>query len=87
MTIEEIKELYKMIADRDDTVAVLYARIAELEAQVEKLKCCGNCKHIVYDKQTGELSCENDHYPFRVKGRCDNWIFDGRTRGRENEKL
>ena len=38
MTIEEIKELYKMIADRDDTVAVLYARIAELEEQVEKMK-------------------------------------------------
>jgi len=45
MTIEETKELYKMIADRDDTVAVLYARIAELEALVDKLKSCGNCKH------------------------------------------
>ena len=56
--------------------------IAALKQQIENLKCCGNCKHIAYDEQTGELSCENDHYPFRVKGRCDNWIFDGRTRGR-----
>ena len=54
--------------------------IDALKQQVEDLKCCGNCKHIAYDEQTGELSCENDHYPFRVTGRCDNWTFDGKTR-------
>ena len=31
----------------------------------DNLQCCGNCKHIACDEQTGELSCENDHYPFR----------------------
>ena len=52
MTIDEIKELYKMIAERDDSIGDLISkiadkdtRIAELEALVEKLKCCGNCKH------------------------------------------
>ena len=57
---------------------------AELKKQIENLKCCGNCKHIAYDEQTGELSCENDHYPFRVTGRCDNWTFDGKTREERN---
>ena len=52
MTIDEIKELYKMIAERDDSIGDLISkiadkdkRIAELEALVEKLKVCGNCKH------------------------------------------
>ena len=52
MTIDEIKELYKMIAERDDSIGDLIskiadkdARVAELEALVEKLKVCGNCKH------------------------------------------
>ena len=52
MTIDEIKELYKMIAERDDSIGDLISKIAdkdkrisELEALVEKLKCCGNCKH------------------------------------------
>jgi len=58
--------------------------IAALKQQIENLKCCGNCKHIAYDEQTGELSCENDHYPFRVTGRCDNWTFDGKTREERN---
>lgn len=72
MTIDEIKELYKMIAERDDSIGDLISkiaekdariaelekdredartmyddynkRIAELEATVEKMKCCGNCK-------------------------------------------
>ena len=52
MTIDEIKELYKMIAERDDSIGDLIskiadkdARVAELEALIEKLKVCGNCKH------------------------------------------
>lgn len=52
MTIDEIKELYKMIAERDDSIGDLISKIAdkdkrisELEALVEKLKVCGNCKH------------------------------------------
>ena len=50
MTIEEIKELYKMIADRDDTIAVLYARIAELEAFQETWLCRRD--------KTGEANCQ-----------------------------
>jgi hypothetical protein len=35
--------------------------IAALKKQLEDRECCGNCKHIACDEQTGELSCENDH--------------------------
>ena len=65
MTIDEIKELYKMIAERDD-------RIAELEAQVEKMKCCGNCTSFMIDDHH-VLYCENDVYPFPILGKCDRW--------------
>jgi hypothetical protein len=78
----------EMHSDGDHRVrAWVENKITALKQQIEDMQRCGNCKHIAYDEQTGELSCENDHYPFRVRGRCDNWIFDGRTRGRGNEKL
>jgi len=47
-------------------------KIAELEAQVEKLKCCGNCTSFMIDDHH-VLYCENDVYPFPVLGKCDRW--------------
>ena len=47
-------------------------RIAELEAQVEKLKCCGNCTSFMIDDHH-VLYCENDVYPFPILGKCDRW--------------
>jgi DNA repair exonuclease SbcCD ATPase subunit len=38
MTIEEIKELYKMIADRDDQIGDLISEIADKDAQIIKLE-------------------------------------------------
>lgn len=52
----------------------LEARCEELEAEVANLKCCGNCKHFVYDKEADEqIYCENDVYPFLIVGRCYKW--------------
>ena len=31
---------------------------AELKSQIEKMKCCGNCKHYIYD--CGERYCKYD---------------------------
>ena len=79
MTIDEIKELYKMIAERDDSIGDLISkiadkdtRIAELEETVEKLKCCGNCTRFMIDDHHA-LYCENDVYPFPIFGKCDKW--------------
>jgi hypothetical protein len=47
-------------------------RIAELEAQVEKLKCCGNCTSFMIDDHH-VLYCQNDVYPFPILGKCDRW--------------
>jgi len=47
-------------------------RIAELEAQVEKLKCCGNCTSFMIDDHH-VLYCENDVYPFPILGKCYRW--------------
>ena len=47
-------------------------KIAELEAQVAKLKCCGNCTSFMIDDHH-VLYCENDVYPFPILGKCDRW--------------
>jgi len=79
MTIDEIKELYKMIAERDDSIGDLISkiadkdtRIAELEATVEQMKRCGNCTRFMIDDHHA-LYCENDVYPFPIFGKCDKW--------------
>ncbi len=54
--------------------------IDALKQQVEDMKCCGNCMSFVYCKTDGHIYCEADVYPFPIKGRCDNWIFDGKTK-------
>ena len=38
-------------------------RIAELEAQIEKMKCCGNCKHQCSFLFQDEIDCENNGLP------------------------
>ena len=44
----------------------------ELEAQVEKMKCCGNCTSFMIDDHH-VLYCENDVYPFSILGKCYRW--------------
>ena len=38
-------------------------RIAELKAQIEKMKCCGNCKHQCSFLFQDEIDCANNGLP------------------------
>jgi len=49
-----------------------------LEKEVERLKCCGNCKYFMYCKTDGFIYCEIEVYPFPIKGICGKWQPDGR---------
>lgn len=69
------QQLQGILSDVVDSNAKWAEEVAGLRKKIEDLKCCGNCTHIVYDEQTGELLCENDHYPFRITGKCDNWTY------------
>lgn len=62
---DDTGDLIAKIADRD-------AEIKRLEAEIERLKCCGNCKHL----DSGYVcplhnfwSCEPHEY-------CDKWQSD-----------
>ncbi len=44
--LEDInKELFHALSIHDRDVLLTNKKIAELEAQIEKMKCCYNCKH------------------------------------------
>lgn len=47
----------------------------ELKAQIEKMKCCGNCKH--YTQKSNYLLgiCKN-RYNVEGNNICDDWEFD-----------
>ena len=49
-------------------------RIAELEAQIEKMKCCGNCKHFDFNEPN---YCHKGVYRERQYV-CNKWEFLGR---------
>ena len=78
--LTEIHEQYKRVMEErcapDEhhctCVPFLRKRIAELEATVEQMKCCGNCTRFMIDDHHA-LYCENDVYPFPIFGKCDKW--------------
>ena len=63
MTIDEIKELYKMIAERDDSIGDLISkiagkdtRIAELEKENERLILKNNWYHEEHAKEMNKIA-------------------------------
>jgi len=74
------EQLQSILSGVMDSNAKWAEEVATLKQQVEDMKCCGNCMSFVYCKTDGHIYCEADVYPFPIKGRCDNWIFDGMTR-------
>lgn len=46
---------WKDIFEKNEQIKGLEKQIEELKAQIEKMKCCGNCKHHRYTY--GELEC------------------------------
>ena len=61
MTIEE--QLQKDLELQAETIGYLRKRIAGLEAQIDKMECCANCKHYF-------CMCENVD---DEKQYCDKW--------------
>ena len=49
MTIDEIKELYKMIAERDDSIGDLISKIAEKDARIAELEKDREDARTMYD--------------------------------------
>jgi hypothetical protein len=85
--IKKVAELEKEIKKWEDSRdGVLLSsqtknyKIMELEKEVERLKCCGNCKYFMYCKTDGLIYCEIEVYPFPIKGICGKWQPDGLTR-------
>lgn len=56
--------LVEQLADKD-------IEIAELKAQIEKMKCCGNCKHNGSDEEIGE----NGDYTDYTCIQCDDFAI------------
>ena len=80
MTIDEIKELYKMIAERDDSIGDLISKIAEKDARIIKLENVettnarlvediGIHKALITDLE-GELTEIHEQYKRVMEERC-----------------
>ena len=52
----EIKELEQKLETERNSRIALVNKIAELEAQIEKMKCCENCKY--YNNHYNEVVCK-----------------------------
>ena len=68
---KKLKEKLKTIADKDLSFVAKFDALesenAELKAQIEKMKCCGNCSHRRY--WGNELGCKLD---LDKQFECDN---------------
>lgn len=60
----------KVHTDNKETLQNALKRIEELEVQIEKMKCCGNCKYQVRD-ECGEF-CDYEGMS-GISGDCDKW--------------
>lgn len=60
------------LSDMTEELADADAEIKRLEADVERLKCCGNCKYFSPYYCPLHWSCEPNEY-------CDKWQSDGMT--------
>ena len=52
---ESLEEWQKTCEAKSDTNSQLIKQLADKNEQIEKMKCCGNCKHCRYSY--GELEC------------------------------
>lgn len=43
-----------------------------LKTTIEKMKCCGNCEHILHSVH-GDISCKLDSELTLPGGSCDDW--------------
>ena len=69
--VAELEEYVTKLCDRlADVRKTKEARIRELEEQVKGMKCCGNCKSLIYSSGSDSVICnigkERVDY-------CENW--------------
>ena len=60
---DKVKELEEELIEADNATDVFNAqekRIEELEAQIDKMKCCGNCKYYKFQNDAGYYTCTRD---------------------------
>jgi hypothetical protein len=50
----------KVHTDNKETLQNALKRIDELEVQIEKMKCCGNCKHYQFQNDARYYTCTKD---------------------------
>lgn len=65
------------IQDKNRYITELEKENAELEKQIDKMKCCGNCKYRIKKNLEGRIwveLCEKSY----IKNSCDEWewIYD-----------
>lgn len=65
------------ITDTDDYIDKIERELAEARAEIERLKCCGNCE---YCNQKIEACEHPENEPWDImKGRCSHWQHDAET--------
>lgn len=70
---EEIKERLSNIGEAIGKIALAY--IIDLEQQVDKLKCCENCKHH-YWAGGADLCCRLRENECKDKIKLEKWEFE-----------
>ena len=68
--------LWNCYKELDKERISLSIQVSQAEEQAERLKCCGNCKHLNDSNYTG-LLCFLTNYCIAAYDKCDNWTFDG----------
>lgn len=54
--------------------ANLEKRVKELEEQIEKMKCCGNCKHCYsWEDFYININCSLPNTDIDLGNKCDKW--------------
>lgn len=73
---KKLKEKLKTIADKDLSFVAKFDALekenAELKGQVEKMKCCQNCKNYTWN-----MSNEKCQFRCESQNACDNWELKG----------
>ena len=64
ITQQGFEIICKHILELQKDKGVLTDKVADLEKQIEKMKCCGNCKYLAYDYE--DMLCSN-------KKHCKNY--------------
>jgi chromosome segregation ATPase len=72
--------LWNCYKELDKERISLSIQVSQAEEQVERLKCCGNCKHSDTDWNKKVVCCLVEEKETKSYKYCDNWTSDGLKR-------